>query len=185
MFPMMTVVQYISAKVGLVSGRGLAGVLREHYPRWVLYPALAALVIANTLNAGADIGAIAAAINLLVAVPAAVFVVPIGLGIVAVQMFGSYALVARIFGWSRPPRSPGHRRETILQPEYGKPQRRSSTINVRLPVRGTQALSSSCHRCVTRTSQGDRILLAFPNQSRRMKCIGHRENCPDCLRLAC
>ena len=99
MFPMMTAVQYISAKVGLVSGRGLAGVLRELYPRWVLYPALAALVVANTLNAGADIGAIAAALNLLIPVPAVVFVLPVGLAIVAVQVFGSYALIARVCKW--------------------------------------------------------------------------------------
>jgi NRAMP (natural resistance-associated macrophage protein)-like metal ion transporter len=99
MFPMMTSVQYISAKVGLVSGRGLAGVLREHYPRWILYPALAALVVANTLNAGADIGAIAAALNLLVPVSALAFVVPVGLGIVAIQIFGSYQLIARVFKW--------------------------------------------------------------------------------------
>ena len=99
MLPMMTAVQYISAKVGLVSGRGLAGVLREHYPRWVLYPALMALVVANTLNAGADIGAIAAAINLLVPVPAVVFVIPVGLGIVAIQVLGSYQIISGIFKW--------------------------------------------------------------------------------------
>lgn len=99
MFPMMTAVQYISAKVGLVSGRGLAGVLREHYPRWVLYPTLFALVVANTLNAGADIGAIAAALNLLLPVPAVAFVVPVGLAIVIIQVFGSYQLIARIFKW--------------------------------------------------------------------------------------
>jgi NRAMP (natural resistance-associated macrophage protein)-like metal ion transporter len=99
MFPMMTAVQYISAKIGLVSGRGLAGVLREHYPRWVLYPALLALVIANTLNAGADIGAIAAALNLLIPVPAPAFVIPVGLGIVALQVLGSYQLIARVFMW--------------------------------------------------------------------------------------
>jgi NRAMP (natural resistance-associated macrophage protein)-like metal ion transporter len=99
MLPMMTSVQYISAKIGLVNGRGLAGVLREHYPRWVLYPALAALVIANTLNAGADIGAIAAALNLLIPVPEVAIVVPVGLGIVALQVFGSYRLIARVFKW--------------------------------------------------------------------------------------
>jgi NRAMP (natural resistance-associated macrophage protein)-like metal ion transporter len=99
MLPMMTSVQYISARVGLVSGRGLAGVLRQHYPRWVLYPALAALVVANTLNAGADIGAIAAALNLLVPVPAVAFVIPIGIGIVAVQVLGSYRLIAGVFKW--------------------------------------------------------------------------------------
>ena len=63
MLPMMISVQYICAKIGLVSGRGLGGVLREHYPRWVLYPAVLGLVIANTINAGADIGAIAAAMQ--------------------------------------------------------------------------------------------------------------------------
>ncbi|MHB8397765.1 MAG: NRAMP family divalent metal transporter [Candidatus Limnocylindrales bacterium] len=99
MFPMMTAVQYISAKVGLVSGRGLGGVLREHYPRWVLYPTLLALVVANTINAGADIGAIAAAINLLLPVPAVVFVIPIGVAIVVIQILGSYQLIARIFKW--------------------------------------------------------------------------------------
>jgi len=99
MFPMMTAVQYISAKVGLVSGRGLGGVLREHYPRWVLYPTLLALVVANTINAGADIGAIAAAINLLLPMPAVVFVIPIGVAIVVIQVLGSYQFIARIFKW--------------------------------------------------------------------------------------
>jgi NRAMP (natural resistance-associated macrophage protein)-like metal ion transporter len=99
MLPLVTTVQYISAKVGLVSGRGLAGVLRQYYPRWVLYPAILALVVANTLNAGADVGAIAAALNLLLPVPAWVFVVPIGVAIVAVQVLGSYHLIARVFKW--------------------------------------------------------------------------------------
>ena len=99
MFPMMTAVQYICAKIGLVSGRGLSGVLRAHYPRAVLYPAVLAVVIANTLNAGADIGAIAAAINLLVPIPAVVLVLPAALGILALQVFGSYRLIANVFKW--------------------------------------------------------------------------------------
>ena len=98
MLPMQTAVQYICAKIGLVTGKGLAGVLREHYPR-ALYPAVIALVIANTLNAGADIGAIAAAINLLVPPPALVFVVPVSLGIVGLQVFGSYRMIAKVFKW--------------------------------------------------------------------------------------
>ena len=99
MLPMMTSVQYMCAKIGLVTGRGLAGVLREHYPRAVLYPAVIALVIANTLNAGADIGAIAAAINLLVPIPAIVFIVPVSLGLVGLQVFGSYRLIEKVFKW--------------------------------------------------------------------------------------
>ena len=99
MLPMMISIQYISARIGLVSGRGLGGVLRAKYPRAVVYPAVFALVIANTLNAGADIGAIAAAINLLVPVAAVVFVVPVSVGILALQLLGSYELIAKVFKW--------------------------------------------------------------------------------------
>ena len=53
-------------KVGLVTGRGLAGVLREHYPQRTLYPVVLLLLIANTINAGVDIGAIGAGLNLLI-----------------------------------------------------------------------------------------------------------------------
>jgi NRAMP (natural resistance-associated macrophage protein)-like metal ion transporter len=98
MLPMMTAVQYMCAKIGLVTGRGLAGVLREHYPR-ALYPAVLALVIANTLNAGADIGAIAAAINLLVPIPPIVFIVPVSIGIIGLQVFGTYRLIETVFRW--------------------------------------------------------------------------------------
>src|SRR5438034_2053838 len=52
-FPLMASVQFICAKVGMVTGRGLAGVLRHHYPRAMLYPAVLGLIIANTINAGA------------------------------------------------------------------------------------------------------------------------------------
>ena len=99
MLPMMVSVQYLCAKIGLVTGRGLAGVLRTHYPRAILYPAVIAMVIANTINVGADIGAIAAALNLLVPIPAVIFIVPVALAITAVVVFGSYQLIVRIFKW--------------------------------------------------------------------------------------
>jgi len=98
MLPMQTAVQYMCAKIGLVTGKGLAGVLREHYHR-ALYPAVIGLVIANTLNAGADIGAIAAAINLLVPIWPIVFIVPVSLGIIGLQVFGSYRLIDKVFRW--------------------------------------------------------------------------------------
>ena len=97
--PMMAAVQLICAKIGMVSGMGLAGVLRKHYARWVVYGSMSLLVIANTINAGTDIGAIAAAVNLLVPIPALVLVVPIAIGILTVQILGSYALISRIFKW--------------------------------------------------------------------------------------
>ncbi len=102
MLPMMSAIQYICAKIGMVSGRGLAGVLRQHYSRRVLYPAVGAMAIANTINAGADIGAIAAAIRLLVPLPAllaALLVVPVTAAILGLQVFGSYALIEKTFKW--------------------------------------------------------------------------------------
>jgi NRAMP (natural resistance-associated macrophage protein)-like metal ion transporter len=95
----MASVQFICAKVGMVCGEGLAGVLRAHYPRWMLYPAVAALVVANTINVGADIGAIAAAVNLLVPIPAVWMIVPVAVIILGLQLFGSYRLISNVFKW--------------------------------------------------------------------------------------
>src|SRR5437868_5442558 len=58
-----------------------------------------ALVVANTINVGADIGAIAAAVNLLVPIPTVWMIVPIALSILGLQFFGSYRLISRIFKW--------------------------------------------------------------------------------------
>src|ERR1700674_3286248 len=98
-FPLMAAVPLTCAKIGMVTGRGLAGVLREHYPRPLVYAAVFALFLANTINAGADIGAIAAAINLLVPIPITLLIVPIGAAILALQIWGSYAFIARWFKW--------------------------------------------------------------------------------------
>ncbi len=99
MLPMMSAVQYICAKIGMVTGRGLAGVLRQHYPRRILYPVVLAMVAANTINVGADIGAIAAAINLLAPVPPIALVVPVGALLIVLQVLGSYGRIVRVFKW--------------------------------------------------------------------------------------
>jgi NRAMP (natural resistance-associated macrophage protein)-like metal ion transporter len=99
-FPLMAGVQLVCARIGMVTGRGLAGVLRQHYPRGLLYPAVAGLVVANTINVGADLGAISAAINLLLpALPIAPLVLPVAVGILVLQIWGSYRLIARTFKW--------------------------------------------------------------------------------------
>jgi NRAMP (natural resistance-associated macrophage protein)-like metal ion transporter len=98
-FPMMTAVQFICAKIGMVTGAGLARVLRRHYSKGLLYPVVGGLVIANTINAGADIGAIAAAVNLLVPIPVTAMIVPIALVILGLQVWGSYRLIAQTFKW--------------------------------------------------------------------------------------
>src|SRR6266446_286730 len=98
-FPLMVAVQLTCARIGMVSGMGLASVLRRHYSRSLLYLSVFGLVVANTINAGADIGAVAAAINLLIPVPIAAMIMPIGLLIVALQIWGSYRLIAKTFKW--------------------------------------------------------------------------------------
>src|SRR6267378_2316470 len=98
-FPLMVAVQLTCARIGMVTGMGLAAVLRRHYSKSLLYVAVFALVLANTINAGADIGAVAAAINLLIPVPIAAVIVPIALIIVALQIWGSYRLIAKTFKW--------------------------------------------------------------------------------------
>jgi NRAMP (natural resistance-associated macrophage protein)-like metal ion transporter len=98
--PLMAATQYVSAKIGLVTGQGLAAVLRKHYPRWLVYTVAGSLLVANTINAGADIGAIGASFNLLLPqVPAGPLLIPIGLGLLAMQIWGSYRLIAGIFKW--------------------------------------------------------------------------------------
>ena len=98
-FPLMASVQNICARVGMVSGQGLAGVLRDNYPRPLLYGAVALLFVANTINVGADLGAIADAVHTVIGVKAVWLVVPVAAGIVALQIFGSYRLIARVFKW--------------------------------------------------------------------------------------
>lgn len=98
-FPMMAAVQFVCAKIAMVTGRGLAGVLKENYPRWLLYPAVMLLVIANVINAGADIGAIAAAINMLVPIPISAMIIPIAALIVGLQFWGTYSLIEKTFKW--------------------------------------------------------------------------------------
>lgn len=97
--PLMIVVQHICAKIGMVSGEGLAGVLNRYYSRKLLYPVVLGLVIANTINAGADIAAIAAAINMFIPIPISAMVIPIAVAIVVLQVWGSYRLILKIFKW--------------------------------------------------------------------------------------
>jgi NRAMP (natural resistance-associated macrophage protein)-like metal ion transporter len=95
-FPLMAAVQNICSRLGLISGTGLAGILKEHYPRWVLYPAVALLFVANVVNIGADLGAIADAAGIVVGISLPWLVVPIALGLLAVQIFAGYKQIERV-----------------------------------------------------------------------------------------
>jgi Mn2+/Fe2+ NRAMP family transporter len=63
--PFMAGIQEISARLGRITGRGIAGNLRRFYPRWALYSVVGLLLLANVFNIGADIGAMGAAVSLL------------------------------------------------------------------------------------------------------------------------
>src|SRR5918998_5784681 len=76
-FPMMCAVVYLSAKLGQVSGKGLFEVIKDNYSRWILYPALIGVLIGNTIEAGADIGGMSAAIAVLVPVPMPLIIIPV------------------------------------------------------------------------------------------------------------
>ncbi|HXU09813.1 MAG TPA: Nramp family divalent metal transporter [Blastocatellia bacterium] len=98
-FPLMIGVQIMCARLGLVSGQGLAGVLRRRYPKWVLIGACALLAIANTVNIGADLGGMAEAMELMTGLPSIVWV-PVFAGLIVVLLiWSSYRHIARVFKW--------------------------------------------------------------------------------------
>jgi NRAMP (natural resistance-associated macrophage protein)-like metal ion transporter len=98
-FPLMAAVQLMCARLGMVTGRGLASVIRSRYPRWVLWGACLLLTVANVINIAADLGGMAQAAELVTGVNA-LFWTPVFAGlIVAVLFWSSYRRLARIFKW--------------------------------------------------------------------------------------
>ncbi|TAN24218.1 MAG: divalent metal cation transporter [Acidobacteria bacterium] len=99
LFPLMTVVMYLAAKIGHVSGVGFAAVIRQHYPRWILTTVVVAIVAGNVIEAAADLGGVGAALHLLSPLPGLFWVLPIAAGILAIQLFGSYTWIRNAFRW--------------------------------------------------------------------------------------
>ncbi|HEX4807415.1 MAG TPA: Nramp family divalent metal transporter [Bryobacteraceae bacterium] len=95
--PMMVAVVYLSSKLGMVSGEGLFAVIRRHRSRPFLVTVLAGVLIGNVIEAGADIGGMAAALNLLIPIPIRGLVVATGLLILALQIWGSYTFIRNVF----------------------------------------------------------------------------------------
>jgi NRAMP (natural resistance-associated macrophage protein)-like metal ion transporter len=97
--PMMFTVVYLSSKLGQVSGRGLFQAIHDFYPRWILWVVLVGVVFGNTVEAAADLGGMAASVNIFVPVPVPVLVTGIATIIFLLQVFGSYELIRTIFRW--------------------------------------------------------------------------------------
>jgi NRAMP (natural resistance-associated macrophage protein)-like metal ion transporter len=98
-YPLMVGIQLVSAKIGRVSGHGLAGNMRRNYPAPMLYGLIGLLLVANTINIGADIGAMADALALLIGGPRHAYIVAIGVICVVLQVFVSYVKYVRVLKW--------------------------------------------------------------------------------------
>lgn len=97
LLPMMVTVVYLSSKLGQVTGRGLFSAIRTHYSTGLLYAVLLAVIVGNTIEAGADIGGIAAALRLLIPCPQPVLVGLVTLVSLALQIWASYRLISNVF----------------------------------------------------------------------------------------
>ena len=98
-WPLMCAIQEISARIGRVTGRGIAGNLRRHYPLPVVYSIVALLVVANVINIGADLGAMGAGLQLLIGGPQLVYVAAFGLVTVLLEVFSRYSRYVSILKW--------------------------------------------------------------------------------------
>lgn len=92
--PLNAAVQNMCARIGLVTGAGLAANLRRHYPRPLLSVLVTLLLVANTTNIGADIAAVAAGTALLTGIPEQWLVIPVGVGIAATEILIPYRIYA-------------------------------------------------------------------------------------------
>jgi NRAMP (natural resistance-associated macrophage protein)-like metal ion transporter len=99
MLPLQVGVQEACARIGAVTGKGVAAVVRDQYSKPVLYLVVLLVLIANTINIGADIGAMAAAANLLLPLPFVVFPLLFTTLILVLEIFLSYNVYARILKW--------------------------------------------------------------------------------------
>jgi NRAMP (natural resistance-associated macrophage protein)-like metal ion transporter len=98
-YPLMAAIQQISAWIGRVTGRGLAGNMRRHFPRPMLYGIVSLLVFANTLNIGADLGAMAAALQQLIGGKLLLYVVLFLAVSVALEVFVRYSRYVAVLKW--------------------------------------------------------------------------------------
>lgn len=94
-FPLMTAVQEMCGRIGLVTGKGLAGVIRKHYSRYILYSVVFLLIIANTINIGADLGAMASSAQLVFHLPFPVLLLSMTALTLFLEIFVSYKVYAK------------------------------------------------------------------------------------------
>jgi Mn2+/Fe2+ NRAMP family transporter len=98
-YPLMCAIQLISAQIGRVTGRGIAANMRRCYPAFVLHALVALLVFANVINLGADLGAMAAALRLILPGPQSAYVAAFAVLVAVLEVFMRYASYASVLRW--------------------------------------------------------------------------------------
>jgi NRAMP (natural resistance-associated macrophage protein)-like metal ion transporter len=98
-YPLMVVIQEISARIGRTTGCGVAANIARHYPNWILQTIVGLLLFANVVNIGADLGAMGDAVQLLVGGPRAFYVLAFGCLCAVVQVFVTYARYVVVLKW--------------------------------------------------------------------------------------
>ena len=97
--PLLLAVQEACGRIGAVTGKGLAGVIRQHYSRWVLISVVLLVVVANTINIGADIAAVGEATNLVIPLPRSLLVIVTTVIILGLEIFITYESYAKFLKW--------------------------------------------------------------------------------------
>lgn len=99
MLPFLIAIQECCARIGLVTGKGIAKVVRENYGAKILYGVVILVVVANTINIGADIGAMAAAAALAIPISEVVLILLLTAAVLLLQVFTSYKVYSKILKW--------------------------------------------------------------------------------------
>jgi NRAMP (natural resistance-associated macrophage protein)-like metal ion transporter len=98
-FPLMAAVQLMCARLGMVTGRGLGGVIRKRYPRWVLWSACLLLIVANVFNIAADLGGMGAAMHMVTGIAAYWWTPFFTVLITVLLIWASYNWIVKVFKW--------------------------------------------------------------------------------------
>jgi NRAMP (natural resistance-associated macrophage protein)-like metal ion transporter len=98
-YPLMVAIQQVSARIGRATGRGIAGNIRQHYPNRLLQSIVLLVLIANTINIGADLGAMADAVSMLIGGPHLLYVAVFGVMSALLQVFTKYRRYDAFLKW--------------------------------------------------------------------------------------
>ena len=99
LYPLMTAVQEACARIGAVTKKGIAQVVKENYSKKILYGAVILILVANTVNIGADIGAMAAATRLVIPLPFVVVTLFFTILMLLLEIFMPYKTYAKVLKW--------------------------------------------------------------------------------------